>query len=1390
MKTKSLFWYALKYATFSFVFFWTFFSANAQCPTINDSNPVICDASGYTFADLSASLFVSDGGNGIVWYNVLTGGSPLSSAQLVSEGITYYVDDNSSTCSGSRESIVIDFQVNKSGQNLDGIYCSNENATVQTYINEVLLPNMPSGGSIEVYNDFSLSDLANTSDALPTGANNYFIVFLDSFGCRSQLEIGTTAIFSAPADPTPISPQLFCSDANATIGDLDTGTTASVSWYENIDVNGNPIPPALPLSTTLVNGNTYYVQVDDVFCDSHAIPVIVTINNPYNPGTSGSLEYCQNSVPTSDFDLFNELGGTPDTTGTWSGPLATLNGNQGTVNISTLTTAGTYTFTYTVPSNGVCPESSSNIVITIYETFTSGTISSINPASFCESGLPSAFDLYSLLDNEDPNGQWTQGLLSSDPIITSPIDLTVFAAGTYNFTYTQNLLPNPCPEESTTVQVIILNDPNAGLAVNQTFCENDLLANSPFDLFNALDGSQDNNSGTWTDSNSNVISNNLDITALAVAGSPYQFTYTLSNGICEDTETISIIVEPAPESGNALAPFEICEEDTVANSPFDLFTLLDGAQDSNGIWYEGTDTSGTIVTNSINLTGFVDGTYNYTYSVPAIGSCTDVDVTVQIIVNPQPNTGTPSTAVFCENDLAANSPLDLFGQLSGNDLGGTWTDNNSTGALTGSNVDLTLLTTVGSYNFTYSITSPNGCTNNSTVVVTIVPAPDSGSINPPAEFCITEITAAQTFDLFNLLQGENQSGVWSDDDLTGALSGNLLTLDGLAAGTYNFTYDVNAIGSCDDALVTVSVIINDTPAPVATSLQEFCDSALVSDLVATGTAIQWYNVASGGTPLADTTSLVDGQIYYASQTIDCESSIRASVTAIIYQSPNSGNPSSTPITACDTNSAIDLFSGLDGTQDVGGVWQDTDATGVLTGNIFDASGISPGTYQFTYYVSASAPCIDSFTTISVTIETPLSAGTDNFLDVCSTDVTTDLFSLIGSADVGGTWSPALNSGTGVFDPLIDASGTYTYTVTNACGTDTSDVVVTVTKAPDAGSDNTISICVIDGTIDLFTQLVGTPDSGGTWSPALDSGTGVFDPLIDAPGIYTYSVVSVSPCRVDASATVTVNVNDSSAPVVVDPNPTFCLVDNPTVSDLDASLTATGTLIWYSDASLTTMLNSTDILIDGQDYFATQTNSSGCESSQNVQVSVTVNDSSTPTLIDSNQELCINDNPSIMDLMLNISEYNSNSNNIIWYDVATGGSPLSSSILLSNGITYYASLFNATTGCESSVRLAVTPDLTSCGKIVLPDGFSPNGDGVNDTFSYNNLEILYPKFEIEIFNRYGNVVYKGTATTPRFDGTSNQSGLGNGKLPVGVYFYIFKFNDGQNKPEQGRLYLSR
>jgi len=493
---------------------------------------------------------------------------------------------------------------------------------------------------------------------------------------------------------------------------------------------------------------------------------------------------------------------------------------------------------------------------------------------------------------------------------------------------------------------------------------------------------------------------------------------------------------------------------------------------------------------------------------------------------------------------------------------------------------------------------------------------------------------------------------------------------------------------------------------------------------------------------------------------------------------------------CSDNTNVDLNTGLDGTQDAGGTWIDTDATGALTGSIFDATGIAAGTYNFTYFIAGTAPCVDSSTVVTVSVEDPVNAGTDATLDICSDAGTQDIFALLGGADTGGTWSPSLASGTNIFDPLIDAAGTYTYTLSNDCSTASSNVVITITQAPDAGTNGTSTVCVVDGQFDLLASLGGTPDATGTWSPALTSGTNIFDPTTDLAGVYTYTVTATAPCTTDASATVTVTINDSAAATVIDSQLEFCQGDTPTVADLDAAVSGAN-INWYADNTTTTPLDATTPLIDGQDYFATQTEATQCESSVRVVVTAVVNDVATPTLTDPNIEFCINDNPTVQSLSDNLNEYNATTNNIVWYDSATGGSVIDPSTLLEGNTTYYAALVNTTLNCESSVRLVITPDLTGCGAITFPDGFSPNNDDVNDTFDVENLGFLYPNFQMEIFNRYGSVVYKGGASTPRFDGKSNQSGLlSKGDLPVGVYFYIVNFNDGSTKPVQGKFYLNR
>src|SRR5690606_2972658 len=113
----------------------------------------------------------------------------------------------------------------------------------------------------------------------------------------------------------------------------------------------------------------------------------------------------------------------------------------------------------------------------------------------------------------------------------------------------------------------------------------------------------------------------------------------------------------------------------------------------------------------------------------------------------------------------------------------------------------------------------------------------------------------------------------------------------------------------------------------------------------------------------------------------------------------------------------------------------------------------------------------------------------------------------------------------IFDPNIDTAGTYIYTVTGTspCGNDSANITVTITPAPDAGLDGTVNLCEDDTPVDLFTILGGTPDIGGTWSPALSSGTGGFEPTLDAPVVYVDTVTGISPCGGNDSSRVSVSI---------------------------------------------------------------------------------------------------------------------------------------------------------------------------------------------------------------------------------------------------------------------------
>nr|MBP8066761.1 IgGFc-binding protein [Flavobacterium sp.] len=148
---------------------------------------------------------------------------------------------------------------------------------------------------------------------------------------------------------------------------------------------------------------------------------------------------------------------------------------------------------------------------------------------------------------------------------------------------------------------------------------------------------------------------------------------------------------------------------------------------------------------------------------------------------------------------------------------------------------------------------------------------------------------------------------------------------------------------------------------------------------------------------------------------------------------------------------------------------------------------------------------------------------DSNIAVCS-DRNTDLFNLIeGNPDPGGTWTPPLASGTGVFNPNLDAPGQYVYNFTGLCEIVNVTVTVSVQQALNPGTSTQTEICKNAAPIDLFTLLGPNAQTGGTWSPALSSGGNMFNPVVDPSGVYTYSIISNDVCE-SVSATITVTVN--------------------------------------------------------------------------------------------------------------------------------------------------------------------------------------------------------------------------------------------------------------------------
>ncbi|WP_431132910.1 gliding motility-associated C-terminal domain-containing protein [Psychroserpens mesophilus] len=91
-------------------------------------------------------------------------------------------------------------------------------------------------------------------------------------------------------------------------------------------------------------------------------------------------------------------------------------------------------------------------------------------------------------------------------------------------------------------------------------------------------------------------------------------------------------------------------------------------------------------------------------------------------------------------------------------------------------------------------------------------------------------------------------------------------------------------------------------------------------------------------------------------------------------------------------------------------------------------------------------------------------------------------------------------------------------------------------------------------------------------------------------------------------------------------------------------------------------------------------------------------------------------------------------------------------------------------------------------LIIPQGISPNNDGLNDVLEIPCLE-LYPKNTIKIFNRYGTLIFQTDAYENNWDGRANRGFPDHSNLlPVGTYFYILEISE-TIEPVVGWVYLN-
>jgi gliding motility-associated-like protein len=1097
--------------------------------------------------------------------------------------------------------------------------------------------------------------------------------------------------------------------------------------------------------------------------------------------------------------------------GSFAGGVITISG--------TPTVSGTYT--YTVSSTGPCatPNLSGTITVTPNATVTLTSPAGTDNQTVCvnTSLIPITYTA-----GGSGSGGTVTGLPAGVSWVFGGGAITITGSPTTNgvYPYTVNIT-GPCQPSSTTGTITVTSNATIILTSapgtdNQTICVNTPLTPITY----AVGGSATGAVVTGLPAGINgVLAGGIFTisgTPTSAAGSP--FTYTVSvSGPCGTPFATGQITINGDATITLTSPASTTLQEMCFNQPITNITYAVGGT-GTGATVTGLPAgvtgvySGGVVT--ISGTATVAGTFNYT--VTTTGICAAVTATGTIIINALPTSNFNFTAPSCDTRLISFTDLSVpnTGTIT------TWSWNFGDPASGANNVSglpnpAHTFSAKGTYTVTLVVTTDKGCVSVAPGRTVIVNA------RPLAGFIVPEVCLSDTFAQFtdtSKVSAPDNIVAW-DWDFGDPSSGpnNISNLPNpqhgyTATGAYTVQLIATSNLGCKDTVQQVLFVngsfpqadftVNSPGALCANDSVSIVEASTVFPGTITKVEIYWDNVGQPGVFVTDNFP-VTGKVYKHLYP-NFQSPLTKNFT-IRYRAYSGGVCVNDKFRTITVNAAPKVqFNNIPDACLDAAPFQITQATeiggvpgnpifsgpGVTPGGIFNPASVGPGTYTIKYtFTSTAGGCIDSLSK-TITVLAPPVADFSVAAPTCETKAITFTDNSATPAGSLTTWtwdfadgSPLLIRNTAApFTHTFAATGIYQVklkvTTSDGCISTQKVIPVTVNPQPKPNFSTPASAClpdasvsfgdlstIADGSQGSFTYLwnFGDPGSGANNSSVLANPSHIYSAL--GPYNVKLEVTSNNGCVHDTTIVLNTLHPQPLASFTVD-KVDVCVGGsfdfNNTSNPLDGTTTQINWVMDDGNVKSTPSFTYTYANAGTYNVSLFIFNSNGCRSTTATKTVFVnpyppVNAGPDKFMLEGGQVTLTPALNATMPVTYLWSPNEYLNDPTIAYTIASPPEDKT-----------YTLTITTNKGCSRSddvfIKVLKAP--------AIPNIFSPNGDGVHDKWVIQYLE-SYPGCTVDIFNRYGQLVFHSDGYTNPWDGTVRGT-----PVPVGTYYYIVNPKNGR------------